>query len=78
MVTLNELNIGTKVHYNTDRNPENGMVKEIREPDGVWVVYHCAGEWNRFKEYTGCKTNLRDLHIGWISNDTQAKESNRF
>ena len=65
--TLADLAVGTKVHYNTDRNPEDGIVKELREPDGVWVVYNCAGNWENYKEYTGCKTNLRDLRLGWVN-----------
>jgi len=65
------LRIGEKVHYKpqhyADNEWENGIIKEIREDclDAVWVVYNCNGVWHRFKEYTGAKTNLRDLHEGW-------------
>ena len=27
----------------------------------IFVVYKCAGEWDRFKEYTGVATNPKDL-----------------
>ncbi len=66
-----DLRIGQKVHYQPeyydDTRWENGMIKEIRENtlDAVWVVYNCAGEWSRFKDYTGAKTNLRDLRFNW-------------
>ena len=71
MIDIAKLRIGDNVHYQTDHYSksewENGMVKEIREGrlDGVWVVYNCDDNWNRYTEYTGALTNLRDLHIGW-------------
>jgi len=71
MIDITQLHIGDKVHYQPthygDKRWENGIVKEIREnvTDGVWVVYHCANNWNRYKEYTGAKTNLRDLKLNW-------------
>ena len=73
-----DLAVGTKVYYHpTHFEPhqhENGIVKELRAPDGVWVVYNCAGNWEDYKEYTGCKTNLRDLRMGWYI-ETQPKET---
>ncbi len=63
------LYVGAEVHYQPDHYKddqwENGLVKELRPPDGVWVVYNCAGNWHRYTEYTGCKTHLRDLKMGW-------------
>ena len=62
---------GQKVHYQPEHYApdewENGIIKEIRESkiDGVWVVYHCAGNWGRYQDYTSALTNLRDLKIGW-------------
>jgi len=46
---------------------ENGIVKEIREDvlDDVWVIYNCAGNWDRYTDYTSAKTDLRDLKLGW-------------
>ena len=68
---ISQLNIGDKVHYQPeyygDKKWENGIVKELRPPDGVWVVYNCAGNWHRYKDYTGAKTHLRDLKPGWKS-----------
>ena len=64
--------VGDKVHYQPDHyvvddDFENGVVKEVREEceEAVWVVYNCAGEWDRYREYTAAKTNLRDLKEGW-------------
>ena len=71
MIIIAELEIGDKVHYQPDHYGdnkwENGLVKEIRENvnDGVWVVYNCAGEWHRFKDYTSAKTHPKDLYFGW-------------
>ena len=67
---LKEINlqIGDKVHYQPEhygeKKWENGIVKEIRN-GGVWVVYNCAGNWERYWDYTGAKTNMQDLKIGW-------------
>ena len=68
---ISQLSIGQEVHYQPDHYDtdewENGVIKEIREErvDGVWVVYHCSGNWHRYTEYTSALTNLRDLKIGW-------------
>ena len=68
---LRDLYIGKKVHYQPEHYGkdkwENGIVKELRAvaPDSAWVVYNCAGEWERYEEYTSAKTNLRDLKPGW-------------
>ena len=70
MVKIEDLKVGCKVHYQPahygDRY-ENGLVKEIRKhrKDGCWVVYNCNGEWHRYREYTGCLTNVEDLKMGW-------------
>ncbi len=71
MLDIAELHVGDKVHYQpehySDDEWENGLIKEIRDgkTDGVWVVYHCAGSWSNYKDYTGALTNLRDLKLGW-------------
>lgn len=68
---ISKLRIGDKVNYQPEHyDPsqwENGIIKEIREGklDGVWVVYNCNGEWDRYTDYTSALTNLTDLHIGW-------------
>ena len=71
MIDISKLKIGDKVHYQPDYyridEYENGIVKEIRDNtnNSVFVVYNCAGNWDRFKDYTSVLTNLRDLKIGW-------------
>lgn len=71
MVDIAKLRIGDKVHYQPEHYGndrwENGLVKEIRNSvtDSVWVVYNCAGNWDRYMDYTSAKTNLRDLKLGW-------------
>ena len=71
MIDIAKLRIGDNVHYQPDHYSksewENGMVKEIREGrlDGVWVVYNCDDNWDRYTEYTGALTKLRDLKLGW-------------
>ena len=44
------------------------FVKYIPEylADTVFVVYNCAGEWDRYEQYTAASTNFRDLKKGWI------------
>jgi ABC-type sugar transport system substrate-binding protein len=71
MIDIATLRVGQKVHYQPahygEAEWENGIIKEIREgrKDGVWVVYNCAGNWDRFQDYTGALTHLRDLKPGW-------------
>ena len=73
MIDVTSLSVGDKVYYQpehySESEHENGIVKEIREgvDDAVWVVYRCAGEWDRYREFTSAKTNLRDLKLGWKS-----------
>ena len=64
------LKVGDKVHYQPEYYGdrwENGIVKEVREGinDAVWVVYH-AMDWHKYMDYTGAKTSLSDLKLGWL------------
>jgi len=71
MLDIESLHIGDRVHYQPghygENEWENGIVKEIRDGriDGVWVVYNCSGNWDRYRDYTGALTNIRDLWPGW-------------
>jgi ABC-type sugar transport system substrate-binding protein len=71
MIDIAKLKVGDKVYYQPSHYEEtqweNGMIKEIPDhtPDSVRVVYHCAGDWNNFKNYTSALTNIRDLKLGW-------------
>lgn len=67
------LEVGDKVRYQPehygDAMWENGIIKEIREgvTDGVWVVYHCSGNWEKYMDYTSAKTSLCDMKLGWLA-----------
>jgi hypothetical protein len=70
---ISKLRPGTKVHYvpfeGCDPSQyQNGVVKAHTEHslDLVFVVYNCAGEWDRYQEYTGQLTNIRQLREGWV------------
>ena len=72
-IDISKLKIGDRVsyqpeHYREDEY-ENGLIKEIptHTLESVRVVYHCAGNWYKFKDYTSALTNLKDLKIGWKS-----------
>lgn len=71
MVDVSKLKVGDKVHYQPSHyGPdkwENGIVKEIPEHSTAHarVVYNCAGEWDRFMDYTSALTHKRDLKLGW-------------
>lgn len=65
------LKVGDKVHYQPAHyDPDQyevGIIKSIPEQcvDSVRVVYHCAGNWDNYMDYTSALTNVRDLHLGW-------------
>ncbi len=71
MLDIAKLKVGDKVHYQPshyeDEEWENGIIKEIREenPSCVWVVYHCADDWDNYTNYTSAQTKLLDLKPGW-------------
>lgn len=61
------LNPGDKVTYTPTYGPqERGVVKSISgDPDYVFVVYHCGGEWDRYSDFTAARTRVQDLKRGW-------------
>lgn len=70
-MTVN-LNKGDKVTYCPAHGAkEKGIVKEVRDKI-AFVVYHCDNEWDRYEEYTGAATNISDLKLGWM--DDESKE----
>jgi hypothetical protein len=64
-------NPGEKVHYvpfeGCDESLyENGIVKSAAvQPGNYFVVFHCAGDWNKYYDYTGQNTNSKSLRPGW-------------
>jgi hypothetical protein len=62
----NELKTGAKVHYDPGyKIPENGIIKSMDE-ENAFVVYHCAGDWDNYRKYTGARTPLSKLKFGWV------------
>ena len=75
--------VGDKVHYQPSHYPEskweNGMVKEIPEYDNhsLRVVFHCAGDWDNFKNYTGQLTSIDHLKPGWKHGEEEDSSRDR-
>ncbi len=70
MVNVKELKKGDHVHYQPEHykendEHENGVVKGIAPNGGVFVVYNCGGEWDRFEDYTAANTKPEDLYPEW-------------
>lgn len=63
-----EIKPGAKVHYTAPHGAkENGIVKSMNDSKtAAWVVYHCAGDWDNYKDYTGQHTNIKDITYGWV------------
>ena len=58
---LREENIGDWVEYNGNAGEqERGRIKGWNNSN-IFVVYKCAGEWKRFKDFTGQATNPEQL-----------------
>lgn len=58
---------GEKVSYVPYKgaSPERGVVKSVH--DGwAFVVYKCNEDWDNYENYTGIRTPLDKLIIGWL------------
>ena len=45
---------------------EKGIVKRVKEDGtGAFVVFHCAGEWKSYQDYTAALCNNEYLIAGW-------------
>lgn len=71
-VEISELRVGDKVAYFPfegcdEALVENGRVKEVPEESltHARVVFHCAGEWENFMNYTSQLTPVERLRRGW-------------
>lgn len=67
---------GDKVTYvasymkDTPKLWEHGIVKrETPDGQGYFVVYNCAGNWDKYWHYTAASTNKRDLKEGWLDKE---------
>jgi len=58
--------IGEKVTYvPAHGEPERGKVKSLSGDDHCFVVYHCAGDWRNYQDYTAARTPNHLLRRGW-------------
>ena len=60
---------GNKVRFDPEYNYkhyENGIVKKVTE-NGVFVVYNCDNNWDKYQDYTAALTRPQDLKMGWKS-----------
>jgi len=57
---LQETDIGKWVIYKTEFENQRGRIKSWNDK-WIFVVYHCAGEWDRYQEYTAAATKPEDL-----------------
>jgi hypothetical protein len=61
-----ELQQGDYCHYTrSDGGKENGRIKSIGE-EYAFVVFRCNKEWDKYEDYTGQRTQLSDLKLGWV------------
>lgn len=56
---------GDKVTYITPFKKEHGIVKSTSDDNHVFVVYHCADDWENYQNYTAARTKKSDLITGW-------------
>jgi hypothetical protein len=57
---------GDRVTYWTRFKTEKGIVKSLSDDNHVFVVYHCADEWDRYQEHTAARTSIYYLVRGWL------------
>jgi hypothetical protein len=60
------MKVGDKVTYISAGKLEHGIVKRLSDSEHVFVVYNCAGEWERYFDYTAARTRIANLVPGWI------------
>lgn len=72
LIKLKNMKKGQKVHYIPRKNCDiseykNGKVKSITNNGaGLFVVFHCAGEWDNYQDYTAALTPRECLKEGWV------------
>lgn len=62
IASLTKDDIGRWVLYDDGFKKEKGRIKSWNA-EYIFVVYKCAGEWERFLDFTGCATNPEDLRF---------------
>jgi hypothetical protein len=60
---LKKEDVGRWVLYEpAHRTSEKGKIKSWNE-HWIFVVYHCAGDWKNFQDYTGAATSPTELRF---------------
>jgi hypothetical protein len=62
---MQTFNVGDKVTFKTKWKTEKGIVKSLSDDDHVFVVYNCNDDWENYADYTGARTRIIDLVLGW-------------
>jgi len=57
---LQETDIGRWVIYKTEFENQRGRIKSWNDK-WIFIVYNCAGEWDRYQDYTAAATKPEDL-----------------
>lgn len=67
------MKIGDKVTYRHQCSDEEGIIKSFSELDLVtaFVVFKCAGNWDKYKDYTGQSVRISHLKLGWKSDQVK-------
>lgn len=56
--------VGARVIYKSFDKEEEGVIKNFNNCNKVaWVVFHCNGEWENYRDYTGQCTSYNDLTL---------------
>ena len=64
---LRKDDIGSWVLYSVLHGAtEKGRIKSWNDKF-IFVVYRCAGEWDKYQNYTGCATKPEDLRFTTLS-----------
>lgn len=47
---------------------QHGIIKSFPEshPSDAFVVFHCAGEWDNYQNYTAQKVPIKRLKPNWL------------
>jgi hypothetical protein len=72
IMQLDAFRPGTKVMYAPEHAGcdmsqwEKGIVKDYGPKAGnYFVVYHCGGDWDNYRNFTAALTDVSDLRLGW-------------
>lgn len=59
---LKDSDVGRWIIYHSSHEEKYGRIKSWND-EWIFVVYHCAGEWGNYQEYTAAATNPNDLEF---------------